>query len=118
MKKKSEQFLPSNHVSTLYTDASENLWIGTYGGGIGLYNNIKESFTIYNEENGLPNNAINSIVADNNGKLWVSTLKGMSCFDPKSETFTNWDNKNGYSLLETNLHACLKSSSTFLCRWK
>ena len=109
--KSPEQFLPSNHVSTLYTDASENLWIGTYGGGIGLYNNIKESFTIYNEENGLPNNAINSIVADNNGKLWVSTLKGMSCFDPKSETFTNWDNKNGYSLLETNLHACLKSSS-------
>ena len=42
---------------------------------IGLYNNIKEHFTIYNEENGLPNNAINSIVADNTGKLWVSTLK-------------------------------------------
>ena len=106
----SAQFIPSDHVSTLYMDTLGNLWIGTYGGGIGKYDSVGETFIMYDRKNGLLNNAINSIEADDAGNLWVSTLKGMSCFNPETETFTNWSNRNGYTLLETNLHSCLKNS--------
>lgn len=105
------QYIPSDHVSTLYIDPSGNFWIGTYGGGIGIYNENEEKFIMYNSQHGLLNNAINSIVSDDFGKLWISTLEGMSCFDPQTKIFTNWSNRNGYTLLETNLHACLKDTN-------
>lgn len=105
-----DEYIPTNHVSTLYKDTKGNLWIGTFGGGLGLYNRIKENFRIFNQEQGLANNAINAISEDDLGNLWIATLEGMSRFDPKEEVFENWNYSNGYRLLETNLHACLRGS--------
>lgn len=106
---KENEYIPTNHVSTIYPDTKGNLWIGTFGGGLGLYDRIKESFRIFGLEQGLANNAINAISEDETGNLWVATLEGISRFDPKAEVFENWNYGNGYSLLETNLHACLRS---------
>lgn len=107
--KESPDCLNSNHVTCIYKDKKGNLWIGTFGGGLALYDRIKETFRTFDRKAGLDNDAISSIMEDEKGYLWITTLKGISRFNPKKESFDNWGYNNGYSLLETNLHSCLRS---------
>lgn len=63
--------LSNNHVRTLVKDKWGNIWIGTSGGGISIFNN--SPFLEYNKSNGLNSNYIYAIVKDQNKNLWVST---------------------------------------------
>lgn len=105
--KASASSLKSNHITCIYKDKTGNLWIGTFGGGLALYDRQHDAFRIFGKKENLDNEAISSIMEDEKGNLWVTTLKGISRFDPKKEVFDNWGYDTGYSLLETNLHACL-----------
>lgn len=66
-----EQGLSNNHVRTLKTDYWGNLWIGTSGGGVSIFNN--SPFVTYNKSNGLYSNYIYSVLKDKKKNLWVST---------------------------------------------
>ena len=57
--------------------------------GLGLYrfNRQNGTFTRYTENQGLPSNDIMGILEDDAGRLWLSTKKGISRFDPQTETF-------------------------------
>lgn len=101
--------LNSDHITCIYKDKKENLWIGTFGGGLALYDRDNNLFRTFDKNAGLDNNAISCIMEDEKGCLWITTLKGISRFNPKKELFDNWGYDNGYSLLETNLHSCLRS---------
>ena len=88
--KESPDCLNSNHVTCIYKDKKGNLWIGTFGGGLALYDRIKETFRTFDRKAGLDNDAISSIMEDEKGYLWITTLKGISRFNPKKESFDNW----------------------------
>ena len=47
------------------------------------------------------------VVEDGQGHLWVSTNKGLSRFDPRRETFRNYDVTDGLQSNEFNGGACL-----------
>ena len=51
--------------------------------------------THYDHDNGLPSDAIFDILEDDQGRLWLSTSNGLSRFDPRSETFRNYDEQDG-----------------------
>ena len=51
--------------------------------------------THYDHENGLPSDAVFDILEDDQGRLWLSTSNGLSRFDPRSETFRNYDEQDG-----------------------
>jgi len=87
--------LNNNNVIALHIDHFNNIWIGTFGGGLNKYNANKNEFTHYTTEDGLPNNIIFSILEDQRGYLWMSTDNGISCFDPTSESFVNYDKSDG-----------------------
>jgi signal transduction histidine kinase/ligand-binding sensor domain-containing protein/CheY-like chemotaxis protein len=53
----------------------------------------------YTKQDGLPSNSIVGIQKDAKGNLWLSTLIGLSKFDPKHETFRNY---NVYDGLQSN----------------
>lgn len=58
-------------------DSAENLWIGTEGGGLNLYNYDLEEFSKFKfSENPLDNN-IYSIYEDNEHNLWAGTGCGV-----------------------------------------
>lgn len=83
--------LAANHVTFIYEDSSGNLWIGTSGGGLSLFNNETETFIRYrytNDENSNPDHdikIITSIHEDSSGIFWVGTWGGLVHFDPKKQ---------------------------------
>ncbi|MES2130801.1 MAG: two-component regulator propeller domain-containing protein [Bacteroidota bacterium] len=91
---KTLQGLKHNSIRCMLQDKTENLWFGTYGGGVCRYDG--KSFTNYTEKEGLNNNVVNAILEDKTGNLWFGTYGGgVCCYDGK--TFSNYTEKEGLS---------------------
>jgi two-component system sensor histidine kinase ChiS len=92
----------------------ETLWLGTYGGGLHKMIKAKEEgtdklivqFKNYREADGLPSDIVFGISEDKNGYLWISTNNGLTKFNPETETFKNFDVRDG---LPTNQFCCFAS---------
>ena len=69
--------ISSNFIHSIFEDENGNLLIGTYGGGLNIFDPQKKSFSHYTEKDGLPNNIINSIISDSNNNIWLSTNNGV-----------------------------------------
>jgi len=85
----------SNVPQCLFKDKDNNLWVGTYDGGVNLhspyrkiFHNIKDNYL----ETGLMNNKVKTIYQDRNGDVWVGTkVDGMlSKFDRETQTFKHY----------------------------
>lgn len=69
--------ISDNRILSIYLDSMENLWIGTEGGGLNLYNYDQEEFIRFRfSENPLDNN-IYSIYEDSEHNLWAGTGCGV-----------------------------------------
>jgi len=75
-----ENSLLSNSIKIVYTDSKNSLWVGSYYGGVNMYND--DLFKFYPikykpwEKNSLSNDNVNAFVEDKNGNLWVGTDGG------------------------------------------
>ncbi|TAD99074.1 MAG: hypothetical protein EAZ97_09725 [Bacteroidetes bacterium] len=91
--------LPINNISKLFIDSENNLWIGTWGGGICLYNPEMQTFKTFdnqkNNKKSLSENRIHCIFEDENKNLWIGTTNGLNLFDKKTGTFERFFNKKG-----------------------
>lgn len=106
--------ISNTYITCLYQDKSENLWIGTNGGGVNLFDPVAGQINMISTENGLPSNFIKSIFSDKNDRIWVTTDKGIACIDPKTrsninigfiENFTNFpSSRNSYFLMKSGIH--------------
>ena len=83
-----DQGMNSSYVMSILEDNHGNLWFGTWGGGVSMYNG--ESFTHFTEKEGLSNNTVWSILEESNSKIWLSTEKGLNqiVFGPDSGSNT------------------------------
>lgn len=84
-----------NDIIHIYEDSKNSLWLGTFGGGLNLYNKNNKTFIHYRQKDGLINDAVYSIIEDKFGNIWISTEKGLSKFIPTSKHFENYDLSNG-----------------------
>jgi signal transduction histidine kinase/ligand-binding sensor domain-containing protein/DNA-binding response OmpR family regulator len=86
--------LGSNSIYALYKDRQDNMWVGTYSGGVNLYNRGMSLFTHYKRNSGartLSNNAILAFAGGDNGKIWVATDGGgVDLFDPQTGDFQHF----------------------------
>lgn len=61
-------------------DNDKNLWIGTDGGGLRVWNRKNNSYTLYNTEQTdfkkIFSNCITSLIKDSNNNIWFSTWGG------------------------------------------
>lgn len=65
-------------VHTLYVNKGEELWIGTDGGGIYIYDlNTQKSIQVI-KEHGLPSNTVCSITKDSLGRMMIATEQGLA----------------------------------------
>lgn len=69
-----EQGLTNNIIHATLFDRENNIWFGTYGGGITVF--LGDHIRNFTVEEGLPNNVITSITQDNLGEHWVTTYGG------------------------------------------
>lgn len=74
--------LASATARYIYQDSFNNIWIGTWGGGINFISSEPPLFTTYsyspltNTENSLNNKVVSSICTDYQGRLWLGTDGG------------------------------------------
>lgn len=87
--------ISSNVVSSFHEDSKGNLWLGTLAGGLCYFDYKTEKFRTFTDHHGLPGNTVYSVLSDGKNHLWLGTDKGLSRFDPVTNTFTNYDYKDG-----------------------
>jgi ligand-binding sensor domain-containing protein len=63
--------LTNNHIRSIVSDYWENIWIGTSGGGVSIFQN--SPFVEYNTSSGLNSNYIYSVINTPNNNVWVGT---------------------------------------------
>ncbi len=81
-------------VSSIAQGEKDELWLGTFGGGINRFDIKSERFTKIGEEDGLSNNVICSI-AYQDSIVWASHNKGISRYDQRSGDLRNYDLSDG-----------------------
>lgn len=80
--------LSENTIISLYRDKANNIWIGTYGGGVNLYTPYSNFFIPHKPEYKLQKSIgnINAIV-EYKEKLWLGTDGGLIIYNPKDESY-------------------------------
>jgi len=84
-------------ITCFSEDADSNLWIGTEGMGLVLYERSMDRFIYFNYHDSSSNciscNTVISITSDSTGNIWLGTGNGINRFDPKTNNF-QWIQKN------------------------
>jgi ligand-binding sensor domain-containing protein/signal transduction histidine kinase len=106
-----EGSLSDDFVLSVIEDSKNRIWVGTYGGGLNLLSPGTDYFKVYTHRDGLANDTVYGIVEDEAGYLWLSTNYGLSRFNPETETFENFDVRDGVQSNEFNERAYFKSPS-------
>lgn len=79
------------HPQVLMRDSKGFLWIGSDGlfqyDGVGIRRFIHDP----KNNNSLVSNIVKSLVEDKKGRIWIGTIKGISCYDPATGSFTNYE---------------------------
>lgn len=87
----------NNFIRFIEEDEMGNIWIGSYGSGIAVYNPNSDKFVVHNKTNSkLPNDLTMSVLKDRSGNIWVGTFSGgLSLFDKNTNQFTTYAEKDG-----------------------
>lgn len=85
-------------IRAIEEDKFGNIWVGSVGAGITVYNPFSSACKILNWNSGLPRNNIHSIYSDKSGKMWVGTPGGgLSVYDNNTGRFTTYSVSSGLS---------------------
>ncbi|HXG00342.1 MAG TPA: triple tyrosine motif-containing protein, partial [Bacteroidota bacterium] len=92
--------MPWPAVWCVFEDSKKRLWVGTFGGGLGLFNRASQTFVRYQQREGdtasLGSNLVYAITEDAQGYLWVGTFAGgLNRFDPTTGTFQRYTQRDG-----------------------
>ncbi|MFN4234454.1 MAG: two-component regulator propeller domain-containing protein [Bacteroidia bacterium] len=84
--------ISDNWITSIVSDNNNNLWIGTKGGGLNLYDYRKNNFKSFTHndsiETSVSSDWITTLLLDED-KIWVGTDNGLNLFDIKKQTFKN-----------------------------
>lgn len=69
--------LNNNNFATLFKDEKNNIWAGSEGGGLSIFDRKKNQFIPLHNEWQLPGDAVYNITCDENGNLWLATNQGL-----------------------------------------
>ena len=70
--------LYARSVYGILRDRQGKLWIGTYGGGISIFDKDNKLTMRLNTDNGFCSNAINQLYLNSQGEVWVATRNGIA----------------------------------------
>lgn len=85
--------LTEEHVWSILIDSKGQIWAGTEGGGVFVFNENKNGQLILirtlqhtnKERVSLSDNRIYSIFEDSEKRIWIGTGNGLDCYDPRTE---------------------------------
>lgn len=104
-------------VYALFQDASDNLWIGTNGGGVNLVSPEKRDLRVLGNDpddpESLPYGKINALLRDRSGNLWVGVYDGgISVYDSEYRLLGRYrhDDDDPRSLADDTVNAVYESA--------
>lgn len=72
--------LTSKSIFSVYQDSFDNIWAGTWGGGLYRINPRTTQIQVFNTNSGLSDNTVFGIVPGEKGDLWLSSYNGLMQF--------------------------------------
>jgi signal transduction histidine kinase/ligand-binding sensor domain-containing protein/DNA-binding response OmpR family regulator len=88
--------LTSNNILTVFIDSKQNIWLGSWNGGIYFLKKGSKTFVNFTSKNttGLTSDQIFSFSEDSKGIIWIgSYMKGLHYYDPLKNEFHHCDSK-------------------------
>jgi ligand-binding sensor domain-containing protein len=70
-----------NYIVSMLLDKKNRLWIGTWGGGLSMFDPKSKVFRNFTVKDGLPGNYILAINQGSDGNLWIGSNKGLTSFN-------------------------------------
>jgi len=103
----------ANAVQELFLDSKKNLWLGTNGAGIYIFNNQNKKIRHYtkktNLSTALSDNSITSIYEDSENQIWIGTENGV--LNRFNEANTSFDKFQVASREATGIHSIIEDKS-------
>lgn len=91
-------------VRSIRKDRNGNLWVGTFGGGLEVYDQSMKRIRLFDVESGFPSNTVNQVYEDRKHRMWIATGEGLVCFEPGAlEDYRVYHRKHG--LANVHIHA-------------
>ncbi len=90
--------ISSNNIVCLHEDRKGNLWVGTFNGGLNLFNKETKKFTQYKHDavkNSISNNNVGCIYEDDSGNLWIGTDDGLNHLNVETGIFKTYTIREG-----------------------
>ncbi len=88
-RKNERNILANGYVSAIEEDQKGNLWFGSMGAGLAMYNPVLNILEPFNHDNSnLPLDIVQAVHCDKFGQIWVGVLGGGLClYNNKLKTF-------------------------------
>lgn len=110
-KKDDTTSISNNNLMSLEWINSDSLFIGTYGGGLNIFDLRSGKFTSITETDGLANNAVYGVTYQGDGIVWLSTNNGLVKYNYWKNNFTSFKPVHYLQSTEYNEGAFLKGSN-------
>lgn len=81
--------------TTVYPDNQNRLWVGTFLGGINIYDPKNGEVIVINEDDGLTSNSVMSIISDDESQMWVATEFGLNILSESGDVLNNLYEEDG-----------------------
>lgn len=98
-------------VYGILEDSNHAMWFTTEGGGLIRLSPDRKTFKKFTTENGLPSNVLFRMLEDDSKHLWISSLKGLICFDMRTEQFKTYTQSNGLITDQFNFNSAYKDNN-------
>ena len=107
----SKQAIGPNLINVLFEDKKGNIWAGSSGDGIFLYEQDSNTFKSFNSHNSdLINDYILDIKESLSGYLLIASNQGFSRFDMENQRFYNYNKQNGFPMTALNPYGLFVAS--------
>jgi len=106
--------LSNNYIKSLFTDKKGSVWIGSYYGGVDLWDESNTNFINYthtSSRNNIGLKVVSSIVADKAKNRYLGTEgNGITILDTDGRLIRNLNHENSPALLSNNIKSLLINS--------
>ena len=87
--------LPAPAIRVFREDSAGTLWLGAWGGGIYHLDSSYTPVRHFSELDGLASDYVKSMEIDRSGALWIGTERGLTSFNPRTQTFKTYTQRDG-----------------------